>query len=228
MGGRMEDAERAFAELIVEGRATAELDPVMSNGFTLGRVQRARGRLGAALRTYQDGLRFATEGGRRTAYQAGEPHVGIAEVLYERDELDLALEHVTQGIELCRQVLVLRKWDRGLCTLGWIRQAMGEADAALDAMDEACRIYPTVEVASLFNPAPAERARLLLAQGRIDQAARWTEERGSRTTTRSPTRGSATTSCSPGSSSPAPSRLGPSGFSIASTPSPSSRAAPEA
>jgi LuxR family transcriptional regulator, maltose regulon positive regulatory protein len=178
MGGRMEDAERALAELIVEGRATADLDPVMSTGFTLARVQRARGRLGAALRTCQDGLRFATEGGRLTGYQAGEPHVGIAEVLYERDELDLALEHVTRGIELCRQVLVLRKWDRGLCTLGWIRQAMGEAGAALEAMEEACRLYPTVEVASLFNPAPAERARLLLAQGRVEEAARWTEERG--------------------------------------------------
>jgi LuxR family maltose regulon positive regulatory protein len=141
-------------------------------------VQRARGRLGAALRTHQDGLRFATEGGRLTGYQAGEPHVGIAEVLYERDELDLALEHVIQGIELCRQVLVLRKWDRGLCMLGWIRQAMGDPDAALEAMDEACRLYPTTEVASLFNPAPAERTRLLLAQGRVDEAARWTEERG--------------------------------------------------
>jgi LuxR family transcriptional regulator, maltose regulon positive regulatory protein len=178
MGGRMEDAERALAELVVEGRASPELDPVMSTGFTLARVQRARGRLGAALRTCQDGLRFAIEGDRRTGYQAGEPHVGIAEVLYERDEVDLALEHVTQGIELCRQVLVLRKWDRGLCTLGWIRQAKGEADAALEAMEEACRLYPTVEVASLFNPAPAERARLLLVQGRIEEAARWTEERG--------------------------------------------------
>jgi LuxR family maltose regulon positive regulatory protein len=178
LGGRMEDAERALAELVAEGRASAELDPVISTGFTLARVQRARGRLGAALRTCQDGLRFATQGGRRTGYQAGEPHVGIAEVLCERDELDLALEHVTQGIELCRQVLVLRKWDRGLCTLGWIRQAMGEADAALEAMDEACRLYPMSEVASLFNPAPAERARLLLVQGRVDEAARWTEERG--------------------------------------------------
>jgi LuxR family transcriptional regulator, maltose regulon positive regulatory protein len=228
MGGRMADAERALAELVAEGRVSPELDPVMSTGFTLARVQRARGRLGAALRTCQDGLRFATQGGRLTGYQAGEPHVGIAEVLYERDELDLALEHVTRGIELCRQVLVLRKWDRGLCTLGWIRQAMGEAGAALEAMDEACRLYPTVEVASLFNPAPAERARLLLAQGRVDEAARWTEERGCRATTRSPTRGSATISCSPGSCWPAPSRPEPSGCWIAWTPSPSSRAAPEA
>jgi LuxR family transcriptional regulator, maltose regulon positive regulatory protein len=64
-----------------------------------------------------------------------------------------------------------------LVTLAWIRQAMGEADAALQAMNEACRMYPTVGVASLFHPAPSERARLLLAQGRIEEAVRWTKER---------------------------------------------------
>jgi len=55
---------------------------------------------------------------------------------------------------------------------------MGEPAVALAAMNEACRLYPMMEVASLFNPAPAERARLLLAQGRVDEAARWTQERG--------------------------------------------------
>ena len=178
IGGRLEDAERTFAAMLAEGRAAPDLYPVTSTGSTLARVQRARGKLSAALRTYQDGLRFVTETGRLATYHAGEPHVGIAQVLYERDQLDEALRHVSQGIELCRQVMVLRERDRGLATLGWIRHAMGEADAALEAMDEACRIYPTVEATSLFNPAPAERARLLLAQGRVDEAARWTEERG--------------------------------------------------
>jgi tetratricopeptide (TPR) repeat protein len=104
--------------------------------------------------------------------------VGIAQVLYERNQLDEALEHVTHGIELCRHVMVLRERDRGLVTLAWIRQAMGEADAALDAMEEACRMYPTAGVTSLFHPAPCERARLLLAQGRVEEAIRWTQERG--------------------------------------------------
>jgi LuxR family maltose regulon positive regulatory protein len=178
MGGRLEDAERAFATMLAEGRAAPNLYPVMSTGSTLARVQRARGKLSAALRTYRDGLRFASEGGRLSTYHAGEPHVGIAQVLYERNQLEEALEHVTEGIQLCRHVLVLRERDRGLVTLAWIRQAMGEADDALQAMSEACRMYSTVGVASLFNPAPAERARLLLAQGRIEEAVHWTEERG--------------------------------------------------
>lgn len=31
---------------------------------------------------------------------------------------------------------------------------------------------------ALYCPAPAERARLLLAQGKVEEAARWTEGRG--------------------------------------------------
>lgn len=178
MRGDLEAAERAFAQMLVEGRSAAELNPVMSTGSTLGRVQRARGKLGAALRTYREGLRFVTESGRLSGAHAGELHVGIARVLYERDQLDAAFEHVTEGIELCRHVMVLRERDRGLATLAWIRHARGEVDAALEAMDEACRMYPSGEATSLFNPAPAERGKLWLVHGRIDEAARWTEERG--------------------------------------------------
>jgi hypothetical protein len=73
-------------------------------------------------------------------------------------------------------VVVLR--NGLLVTLAWIRQAMGDPEGALEAMTEACGMYPGAGAASLFNPAPSERARLLLVQGRIAEAERWTEERG--------------------------------------------------
>jgi hypothetical protein len=47
-------------------------------------------------------------------------------------------------------------------------------------MDEACRINPSPDTISIWHPGPSERARLLLAQGRVEEAARWTEERGLR------------------------------------------------
>jgi LuxR family maltose regulon positive regulatory protein len=45
-------------------------------------------------------------------------------------------------------------------------------------MGEAERVAPGPGVTSLLNPVPAQRARLLLAQGDIAAAARWAEERG--------------------------------------------------
>jgi hypothetical protein len=54
-------------------------------------------------KTYREGQRFATRGGRFLPFHAGEAHVGIARVLYARAQLDDALQHVTEGIELTRR-----------------------------------------------------------------------------------------------------------------------------
>jgi LuxR family transcriptional regulator, maltose regulon positive regulatory protein len=45
-------------------------------------------------------------------------------------------------------------------------------------MEEAARVAPGLGVASTLNPVPAQRARLLLAQGDLAAAADWTRQRG--------------------------------------------------
>jgi LuxR family maltose regulon positive regulatory protein len=99
-------------------------------------------------------------------------------VLYKRNQLEKALEHATRGVEFCRQVIELTELDVALVALAWIRQAMGDSDGALEAMEEACRSYPRADVVALAYPAWSERARLLLALGRVEEAARWTREQG--------------------------------------------------
>jgi LuxR family maltose regulon positive regulatory protein len=178
MRGRLARAERVAAEMLAEGRAAADPDPLMTSCYSLAGVQRARGELGAALRTFRESLRFAAEGSRSSPFHACEAHVGIAQVLYERNQLDDALHHVTEGIELGKQVIWFFEPGRRLVTLAWIRKARGDADGALEALNEACRMHPSPEVPSLWLPAPSERARLLLALGRAAEAERWTEERG--------------------------------------------------
>jgi LuxR family maltose regulon positive regulatory protein len=179
MRGRMEDAESGFAEALIEGRALPDTYSGMAPFFALGRVQEARGKLGAALRTYREGLRFATEDGRLpTIRHAAEAHAGIAHVLYQRNQLDDALRHVTAGMEFGGQVVDMTTPILDLVLIGWIRHALGEEDAALEAMNDAFRLRPSSDIVGLHNPAPTERARLMLAQGRIDDAAGWSDELG--------------------------------------------------
>ena len=102
--------------------------------------------------------------------------MGLAEVAYQRNELDTALRHVTEGIALCRQFVYTPPLAAGLVTLAWIRQATGDPAGALDAIGEAGQAAPGP--AGLLNPVPAQRARLLLAQGDLAAAARWAKERG--------------------------------------------------
>jgi LuxR family maltose regulon positive regulatory protein len=61
-------------------------------------------------------------------------------------------------------------------TLAWIRQASGDPAAAMDAMGEAMLAAPGPP--GLLNPVPAQRARLMRAQGDLGGAARWVTERG--------------------------------------------------
>jgi LuxR family maltose regulon positive regulatory protein len=62
--------------------------------------------------------------------------------------------------------------------MAWIRQAMGDPAGAREAMAEAYQVMPNLEIVALHNPVPAERARLLLAQGDVKEIARWVAERG--------------------------------------------------
>jgi len=151
---------------------------VLRTCFMLGLVQQAKGKLGAALRTYREGLRLATEGDGFSVYHAGEAHVGIAQVLYQRNQLEEAHQHALQGVEFCRQVIELTELDIALVALAWVRQAMGDPDSALEAMEEACRTYARPDVVALAYPAWSERARLQLTLGRVEEAARWTQEQG--------------------------------------------------
>ena len=81
-------------------------------------------------------------------------------------------EHVTEGIALCRQFVYTPPLAAGLATLAWIRQATGDPAGALEAIGEAVQAAPGPP--GLVNPVPAQRARLLLAQGDLAAAARWT------------------------------------------------------
>jgi LuxR family maltose regulon positive regulatory protein len=178
MRGRLAEAERAFAGILAEGREAGEPHLMLTAGSVLGRIQRAQGRLEAALRTYQEGLEFAARSGPGVVLSAAVAHVGMAEVLYERNQLEQALNHAREGISLGRQLTSTQTLASGLATLAWIRQARGDPAGAREAMDEAYQVIPNREIVALHNPVPAERARLLLAQGDVQEVVRWVEERG--------------------------------------------------
>src|SRR5215471_14549525 len=175
--GRLGPAERGLAQAVADQRAVGEGHLAMRVGYELGRVQRAQGRLGAALRTYEQGLEIASKAGRAPP-AAGIAHVGLAEVLYERGELAAARDHVTEGITLCRQLAYAAPLATGLAVLARVRQAQGDLVGSLDAIGQAERVQPSPQVVSLLNPVPVWRARLLLATGQVAEAARWASQRG--------------------------------------------------
>jgi LuxR family maltose regulon positive regulatory protein len=200
IGGRLGPAEDGLAEVLAELRAAGEairrgggeptevLHAVAGGAeffagflatrvrYDLGEVQHAQGNLDSALATYWQALDTVGEGSQ-TAH-AGVAHVGLARLLYERNELTAALDHATRGVMLCRQLAFTPPLATGLAVVAWIRQAHGDAAGALAAIGEAGQAGLSPQVISLLNPVPAQQARLLLAQGDVRAAAHWTTAAG--------------------------------------------------
>jgi LuxR family maltose regulon positive regulatory protein len=176
LGGRLTEAERLFAASIAGWQAAGQPTFTAWHRYQLAQVQRARGSLDAATRTYEQALSATAVPGRPPAPTVALVYVGLAEVAYQRNELDDALRYVTEGIALERRFLPGTSPAAGLVTLAWIRQATGDPAGALKAIGEAEQASPAP--AGVLNPFPAQRARLLLAQGDVAAAARWTLETG--------------------------------------------------
>jgi LuxR family transcriptional regulator, maltose regulon positive regulatory protein len=200
LSGRLGPAERGLAGVLAERRAAGEAvrraggEPAevfrgveggaeffagflaMRVCYDLGAVQRAQGNLDAALATYRHALDTAVVSSQ-TAH-TGLAHVGLAQVLYERDELDAALDHANRGVTLCRQLGYTPPLAIGLAVVARIQHAHGDAAGALEAMGEAGQAGLSPQVTALLNPVPSQRARLLLALGDIHAAAQWTPAAG--------------------------------------------------
>jgi len=176
MRGRVGEAEEQLSATVAQWRAAEQPSMAAWCGYYLGLIQRAQGRLDTAVQTYQQILEITTPPGHPPLPAVGIAHVGLAEVAYQRDDLDAAARHVSEGIAACRQIIYPTTLATGLAMLAWIRQARGDPAGALAAMAEAERAGAAGT--GLLNPVPAQRARLLLAHGEVAAAARWVKDRG--------------------------------------------------
>jgi LuxR family transcriptional regulator, maltose regulon positive regulatory protein len=177
MDGRLKEAERQMSANLVMWRSSVvpERAAMVSQYLgKLGKIQYCRGRLDSALDTYHQAI---DAGGTPLRGEVGVAHVGIAEVAYQRDERERARQHAETGIEQCRQFAYIPPLTAGLTTLAWLRHWDGDLAGAREAMAEAEQLTDP-EVVDLISPVGAERARLLLAQGEVEVAARWTADRG--------------------------------------------------
>jgi len=173
--GRLAEAERAFAASVTGWHETGQLTITAWGWYELALLRRAQGRLDAAVLTCEQALDALVTSGRPPP-AAGPSYAVLAEIAYQRDELAVALEHATKAIALCRQFVYTPPLAKGLAMLAMIRQATGDPAGALEAITEAEQAAPGP--AGLLNPVPAQRARLLLAQGDLAAAAHFPQETG--------------------------------------------------
>lgn len=181
--GDLAEADEGFTAALARCGEVGERVVAARSAELLGVVQRAEGRLGAALDTYQQALGIIAPSGPPSPPGAGHVHVAIADVAYQRGDLEGTRRHLDEGIPLCREAAKTvggspQALATGLATLAWARHASHDPAGAREAMSEALEVAPGPGVISLLNPVAAQRAQLALAQGDLGAATDWADAQG--------------------------------------------------
>ena len=103
-------------------------------------------------------------------------HVGLSEVLIERNELDAADEQLAASLALGESAALPQHPYRWRVTMARLCRARGDLDRALALLDDAAPLYDT-DFSPPVRPVAALEARVRIARGDVDAALRWAEER---------------------------------------------------
>src|SRR5580704_14478648 len=144
--------------------------------IALADIRRTQGRLGEAMRTYEQALQRAPQQGGSVLRGTADMYVGMSEVHRERDDLPAATRQLLRSQELGEAVGLPQNRYRWRVAMARIREAEGDLGGALDLLNEAERLY----VGDFFpnvRPVPALRARVRVVQGELGEALGWARER---------------------------------------------------
>jgi LuxR family maltose regulon positive regulatory protein len=125
---------------------------------------------------YERGSQLATEHGAPLLRGAADMHVGMSQLLRERNDLDAARQHLQTSTDLGEHLGLEQNPYRWRTAAARILEAEGDLDAALGQLDEADRLYVSDYFPNV-RPIAALKARLWIAQGRLGEALGWARER---------------------------------------------------
>jgi LuxR family maltose regulon positive regulatory protein len=171
--GQVVEATRAFTESETIGRKTGNLQIYLVARRNLGQLQREQGHLRLAEELYREGLaEVADHADLLTA--TGRLHIGLAEIMYERNQLAAAIEHIETGLtatesrpesstQLLGRLLLARiYWQQGRTDEAW--QAIWRASYLAQRISGS---YYWARLTQLWQ------ARLWLWQGNLQETADW-------------------------------------------------------
>ena len=175
--GDLPAARRAFGEL---ARASLQAGNILIAAGALCHLAEVHLRLAElhkARSVYDQAVAIATDARGQHLPIAGEALIGLGDVCRELNELEAALHHTLEGIELSRLWRGVNA-ALGYCTLARIRYAQGHLPAADEAMEMAGQFVPQYDPTDLSGIGVAYyQALLAVEQGDLDAAMRWASER---------------------------------------------------
>jgi LuxR family maltose regulon positive regulatory protein len=174
LNGDFTNAIQAFNETIQSGIAANAINGTVAAYCHLARLYAIQGQLHKSYELYQEAGNFAHEAGGRNRGVMSLVDMGIANVLYELNDLENALAHIKHGLEL------IPLWGNAddivlaHTTHARIQQAQGNKTGAVEAIEKGIHLIQTRGVFSVARDAVrTAQVKLWLAQGDLQSAGRW-------------------------------------------------------
>ncbi|MCP4543424.1 MAG: hypothetical protein GY832_40445 [Chloroflexi bacterium] len=173
--GNMSEARRAFSQAIAAARAAGLGFIAVPLVCNLAEVQIAQGQLHQAFQTCQEAMEMAHVDGVPTS-MAGFAGLELSKIMYEQNDLSTAEHHVSKSLDLLGSSGTTDSFGTGHALLARIRQARGNTDRALAAIQQAVQIAQGFEITRMSALITAYQARIWLAQNKLELAVRWARD----------------------------------------------------
>ncbi len=138
-----------------------------------GEVLEAQGHLRQAAVQFEQVLQFARVHAIPNAPVTGYALVGLGRTSYEWNDLDAADRYVQDGLECGQKASIQDLSLRGCLALARIRQARGDFEQALDALDDAEPAARQMGMAEIKDWIQALRVQVWLTRGETEKATAW-------------------------------------------------------
>jgi len=177
LGGNLDQASQACAEMVRIGRAAGNVLTIAMGLCELATVYKIQGQLHRAEGLYQEALELATRREHPQLPLAAIVNVGLSDLLREQNDLRGArqrAQRVVDNLEGMRLWGMPTDLTSAYTNLARVFLAQGEDDEALGVLEQAERareqyaVFP--EFGSLIDMC---RVRVWLAQGALQEAIRW-------------------------------------------------------
>jgi LuxR family maltose regulon positive regulatory protein len=175
--GDLGAAHRAYSDCLTGLRRAGHVADTFGCSIAMADIRRSQGRLGDAMRTYEQALRLASKQGGSVLRGTADMYVGMSELHRERNDLPAATQHLLHSQELGAHIGLPQNPYRWRVAMARIREAEGDLGGALDLLNEAEHLYVSDYFPNV-RPVPALRARVLVAQGALGEALGWAREQG--------------------------------------------------
>jgi LuxR family maltose regulon positive regulatory protein len=173
--GNLQAAKGAFLEAAAVGQVSGNKRVAVTSAVYLGHALELEGHLEQAMELLQDSFQLAKQDGRELSV-AGYLHVEVARILYELNEVDLAGQHLMDGIKLCQRLSDSRVEQLGHCLLARLHLARGDLAKAVHSIRNAERARVAPEAKVDMRGAEYPEVRLWLKQDKLGEVETWLDE----------------------------------------------------